>query len=164
VFASLGDTANYFAVPGGTFEGNTTGWSLAGAQVAPGNEPFQVNGLGDSHSLSLAPRGEAVSPTVCINAKTPTWRFFAHAADASAPASKLTVYAQWTDPKTGHAFRLPIAHQNGKDSTAWVATPALDLGKKLPAGVNVNIQLVFDAAANGGAWSIDDVFIDPYAR
>jgi hypothetical protein len=164
VFASLGDTANYFAVSGGTFEGDTTGWSLTGAQVVSGNEPFQVDGLGDSHSLSIAPGGTAVSPTVCINNLAPTWRFFAHAANASASASQLTVYAQWTDPNTGHKFRLPIAHGNGNTYPSWASTPVLTLGKVLPAGVNVNIQLVFAAGANGGSWSIDDVFIDPYAR
>jgi hypothetical protein len=164
VFASLGDTANYFGVPGGTFEGATTGWSLTGAQVVSDNEPFQVAGLGDSHSLSIAPGGTAVSPTVCINNLTPTWRFFAHAANASAPASQLTVYAQWTDPNTGHKFRLPIAHGNGGSYPSWAATPVLTLGKVLPAGMNVNIQLVFQAGANGGGWSVDDIFIDPYAR
>src|SRR5207302_1628138 len=96
-------------------EGDTTGWSLTGAQVAPGNEPFQVAGLDDSHSLSIAPGGVAVSPTVCINSLTPTWRFVARAENASVPATQLTVYAQWADPRTGHAFRLPIAHRNGTD-------------------------------------------------
>src|SRR5947209_3293160 len=142
VFASLGDTSSYFAVPGGTFEGDMSGWSLTGAQVAPRNEPFQVAGLGDSHSLSIAPGGSAVSPTVCINSLTPTWRFFSHAADASSPASQLTVSAQWTDSK-GHTFKLPIAHRTGKDNASWTATPALVLGKALPAGASVNIKLVF---------------------
>jgi hypothetical protein len=164
VFASLGDTASYFAVPGGTFEDAMTGWSLNSAQVASGNEPFQVAGLGDSHSLSIAPGGTAVSPAICINSLTPTWRFFSVAENASAPASQLTVYAQWTDPRFGHTFRLPIAYRNGQTNASWAATPALVLGKLLPVGMNVNIQLVFQAGANGGAWSIDDVFVDPYAR
>jgi hypothetical protein len=164
VFASLGDTASYFAVPGGTFEGDMTGWSLTNAQVALGNDPLQVGGLGDSHSLSIAPGGEAVSPTVCVNNQMPTWRFFAHAADASAPATTLRVLAQWTDPTTGRTFQVPIAFRNGSGHASWTATPALILGKVLPAGVNVNLKFVFVANANGGAWSIDDVFVDPYAR
>jgi hypothetical protein len=164
VFAALGDTADYFALTGGTFESNTSDWSLTGAQVVPGNEPFQVDGLGDSHSLSIAPGGFAVSPEVTINNTTPTWRFFADAGNAAAPATQLTVYAQWTNPSTGHVFKLPIAHRNGKDHGKWAATPALLLGKYLPAGLNVNVQFVFQAGTNGGAWTIDDVYIDPYAR
>ena len=164
VFAALGDTADYFALTGGTFETTTADWSLNGAQVVPGNEPFDVAGLNDTHSLSIAPGGVAVSPAVTINNTTPTWRFFADAANASAPATQLTVYAQWTNPSTGQVLRLPIAHRNGKDHAKWAATPALLLGKYLPKGVNVNVQFVFQAGADGGAWTIDDVFIDPYAR
>jgi hypothetical protein len=164
VFAALGDTADYFALTGGTFETNTADWSLNGAQVVPGNEPFDVDGLGDTHSLSIAPGGVAVSPAVTINNTTPTWRFFADAANASSPATQLTVYAQWTNPNTGQVLKLPIARRNGKDHAKWAATPALLLGKYLPKGLNVDVQFVFQAGANGGAWTIDDVFIDPYAR
>jgi hypothetical protein len=162
VFASLGDTANYFALTGGTFEADTTDWSLTGASVVPGNAPFQA--LAGSHSLSIAPGGVAVSPAVTINNTTPTWRFFAQAADASAPATQLTVYAQWTNPANGYTLRLPIAHRSGKAHASWTATPPLLLGKYLPAGLNVNVQFVFQAGATGGSWTIDDVFIDPYAR
>jgi hypothetical protein len=164
VFASLGDTADYFPLTGGTFEADTSAWSLTGAQVVQGNEPFQVDSLAGSHSLSIAPGGVAVSPAVTINNTTPTWRFFAQAASASAPGSQLTVYAQVTNPNTGTVLRLPIAHRNGKDHTGFVATPPLLLGKYLPAGVNVDVQFVFQAGATGGGWTIDDVFIDPYAR
>jgi hypothetical protein len=164
VFASLGDAADYFALTGGTFEADTADWSLTGAQVVAGNEPFQVDALAGSHSLSIAPGGVAVSPAVTINNTTPTWRFFAQAADASATATQLTVYAQWTNPNTGLTYRLPIAHRNGKDHGSWTATPPLILGKVLPPGVNVDVKFVFKAGANGGGWTIDDVFIDPYAR
>jgi hypothetical protein len=164
VFASLGDTADYFALTGGTFEADTTDWSLTGAQVVTGNEPFQVDSLAGSHSLSIAPGGVAVSPAVTVNNTTPTWRFFAQAADASATGTQLTVYAQWTSPYTGRVFRLPIARRQGKDHTSWAATPPLLLGKYLPAGMNVDVQFVFQAGATGGSWTIDDVFIDPYAR
>jgi hypothetical protein len=163
-FAALGDTANYFALTGGTFEGDVASWSLTGASVVPGNEPFQTDGLGGSHALSIAPGGVAVSPPVTINSTTPTWRFFADAADASAAGTQLTVYAQWTNATNGHTFKLPIAHRSGSAHASWAATPALLLGKYLPAGVNVDVKFVFQAGANGGAWTIDDVFIDPYAR
>jgi hypothetical protein len=161
VFAALGDTANYTPVSGGTFEGDMSGWTLNSASVAPGNEPWQVDGASDSNSLSIAPGGSAVSPTFCVSSKTPTWRFFAHSADASS-STVLHVYAQLTD-KHGRTTQLPIATLSGGYSS-WAATPALVLGKVLPPGLNVNIQFVFIADSNGGAWSIDDVFVDPYAK
>ncbi|MGZ4327747.1 MAG: hypothetical protein ACXVXL_06875, partial [Solirubrobacteraceae bacterium] len=77
VFAALGDTANYTPVTGGTFEGDMSGWTLNSASVAPGNEPWQVDGASDSKSLSIAPGGTATSSTFCVSSKTPSWRFFA---------------------------------------------------------------------------------------
>jgi hypothetical protein len=163
VFAPLGDSANYSAVPGGSFEGDMSGWSLTGASVAPGNEPWSVDGLGDANSLKLAPGATAVSPLVCVSANQPTWRFFAHAAD-SATTTQLHVYVQFSD-KYGHTIRIPAAAPfKGGSYTSWEATPALLLGKYLPKGFSVQVQFVFSPAANGGAWSVDDVFVDPYAK
>jgi hypothetical protein len=162
VFAPLGDSADYSAVTGGSFEGDVSGWSLTGASVAPGNETWNVDGVSDGKSLHIAPGGTAVSPLVCVSAKQPTWRFFAHAADA-APATALHVYAQVTD-KSGRTIRIPAARLKAAGYGSWAATPALLLGKYLTKGFSVQIQFVFTADPNGGAWSIDDVFVDPYAK
>ena len=94
VFATLGDNSLYFAVPGGTFEGDMTGWSLTGASVVSGNEPLYVDGRSDHSSLDIDPGGSAVSPTVCVSSKTPTWRFFAHAVDST---GKLRIAVQLTN-------------------------------------------------------------------
>jgi hypothetical protein len=162
VFAALGDTANYTPVTGGTFEGDMSGWTLNSASVARGNEPWQVDGASDSNSLGIAPGGSAVSPTFCVSSKTPTWRFFAHAADAS-PSTTLHVAAQVVTPG-GHVIQVPLTNLSGSNYSSWAATPALMLGRVLPPGLNVNVRFVFTADSNGGAWSIDDVFVDPYAK
>ena len=162
VFAALGDTANYTPVTGGTFEGGMSGWTLNSASVAPGNEPWQVDGASDSKSLSIASGGSAVSPTFCVSSKTPSWRFFAHAADAS-PGTVLRIYVQTTLPN-GRVLRLPVAKYTGDDYSSWAATPSMVLGKVLPPNFNVNVHFVFAADSKGGAWSIDDVFVDPYAK
>jgi hypothetical protein len=162
VFAALGDTANYTPVAGGSFEGDVSGWTLNGASVAPGNEPWQVDGASDSKSLSIAPGGSATSPTFCVSSKTPSWRFFAHASQPT-PGPSLKVYVQATLPN-GNVIRVPAVFLKGGDYSSWAATPALVLGKVLPPGFNVNVQFVFAASSNGGAWSIDDVFVDPYAK
>ena len=162
VFAALGDTANYTPVTGGTFEGGMSGWTLNSASVAPGNEPWQVDGNSDSNSLSIAPGGSAVSPTFCVSNKTPSWRFFAHAATAS-PGAFLRIYVQATLPN-GRVIQLPVARYSGDDYSSWAATPSMVLGKVLPPNFHVNVRFVFAADSRGGAWSIDDVFVDPYAK
>jgi hypothetical protein len=162
VFAALGDTANYTPVTGGTFEGGMSGWTLNSASLAHGNEPWQVDGAGDSKSLSIASGGSAVSPTFCVSNKTPTWRFFAQAADADS-STVLHVTAQAVTPG-GHVITVPLTNLSGSNYNSWAATPALVLGKVLPPGLSVNVRFVFTADSNGGAWSIDDVFVDPYAK
>src|SRR5690348_15727206 len=52
-FLPWADVASYTLNPGGSFEGGAPGWSLDGASVSGGNEPFNVTAAGDSRSLSL---------------------------------------------------------------------------------------------------------------
>ena len=160
VFATLGDNSLYFAVPGGTFEGDMTGWSLTGASVVSGNEPSYVDGSSDHSSLDIEAGGSAVSPTVCVSSKTPTWRFFAHAVEST---GKLRIGVQLTN-NGGRAVNFAIGSLQGADYTSWAATPALLLGKMLPPGLNVPLRFVFSADSKGSAWSLDDLYVDPYAR
>jgi hypothetical protein len=139
-----------------------SGWTLNSASVVSGNEPWQVDGASDAKSLSIASGGSAVSPTFCVSSKTPTWRFFAHAADASS-STVLHVSAQVVTPG-GHVIQVPLTNLSGSNYTQWAATSALVLGRVLPPGLNVNVRFVFAADSNGGGWSIDDVFVDPYAK
>ena len=162
VFSALGDTANYTPVTGGTFEGDMSGWTLNGASVVPGNEPWQVDESSDSKSLSIPSGVSAVSPTFCVSSKTPSWRFFAHAANTS-PGTVLHVYVQ-TTLSSGRVIQLPVAQYTGNNYSSWAATPGMVLGKVLPPGLSVNVRFVFAADSDGGAWSIDDVFVDPYAK
>ena len=64
-FSQWGDTNNYFLVPGGNFEGTSdqVGWTLSGASLTPGNEPFYVDGSGDSQSLTISAGGPRRRPT-----------------------------------------------------------------------------------------------------
>src|SRR6478736_4631909 len=48
-FAPWNDSNDYFQVPGGSFEGGATGWSLTGgATVKPGGDPFVAHSAGSS--------------------------------------------------------------------------------------------------------------------
>ena len=46
------DPAQYTLLPGGTFESTLTGWTLSGARVVSGNEPYYVHGKSGKQSLS----------------------------------------------------------------------------------------------------------------
>jgi hypothetical protein len=162
VFAALGDNANYTPVSGGTFEGDMTGWTLNNAAVASGNETFYVDGSSDNQSLGIASGGSATSPTFCVSSLTPSWRFFAQSAEGSS-SSVLHVSALATLP-TGHVIQVPITNLSGSNYGSWAATPSLMLGRVLPPGVTIPVRFVFSADSNGSDWSIDDVFVDPYAK
>jgi hypothetical protein len=159
VFSTFGDTANYALVPGGNFEGSTAGWSLNGASVAQGNEPWQVGGASDSQSLNIPAGGSATSPVVCISSLFPKWRFFANAPQGGT----LHIYAQYTT-SWGLSGQVWVANLYGSNYSSWQPTNALPLGSVLPAGTTANVRFVFTTDSWGGsAWNIDDVYVDPYA-
>jgi hypothetical protein len=162
VFSALGDQANYSPLPGGTFEGPLTGWALNGSSVVQGNEPWSVNAPGDSQSLRVPVGAYAVSPTLCLTSQLPSWRFFAHAANGSW-GTQLQVTALWSDIN-GSSGQITATTLNGGGFTSWQPTSVLPLGSVLSPGDVVNVRFVFSAASSGGAWNVDDIFIDPYSR
>ena len=51
--------------------------------------------------------------------------------------------------------------------TAWHPTVPIALSTALSlwnADQSMSVQLVFDPEDSGGAWAIDDVYIDPYSK
>jgi hypothetical protein len=159
-FARFGDTAWYTPVNGGSFEQGTAGWSLSRASVAAGNESYAV--VGGSHSLAIQPDGQAVSPAFCVNIEHPTLRFFAR--QTSGSWAVLNVVLRWTD-SGGRTHDTTVGSlQSG---TAWKPTPVLALGSTLPlwqSGETLSVRLVLKPEPYGGAWAVDDIFVDPRMR
>jgi hypothetical protein len=157
-FAKLGDNALYSLVPGGSFESGAPGWSLTNAAVASGNESY--NAIGGSHSLAIQPQGVAVSPALCVSAEYPSFRFFAR--QTSGSWAVLNVIVRWTDPSGTTHETTSGSLQTG---TSWSASPVMKLGSMLPVQSGpVTVRLIFKPEPYGGAWAIDDVYIDPYRR
>jgi hypothetical protein len=161
-FKSLGDNAQYSLVSNGAFESGTGGWSLTGSATAAGNESYKVHGSSDSKSLSINPTGLAVSPALCVGIEHPSFRFFARRTSGS--WGTLNVKLRWTgsDGKTNETV---VGSLNG--DTSWTASPALALATTLPlwqSGQTASVRIVFDPEDFGGAWAIDDVYVDPYRR
>jgi hypothetical protein len=160
-FQAFGDSSDYFLAPSGSFESGAAGWSLPRASVVSGNESSKGQGFEGSKSLAINALGTAVSPSFCVGVEHPMFRLFARR--TSGTWGTLNVKLRWTD-STG-ATNETVVGSIGSSDTAWHATGRIALSTVLPlwkAGQTASVQLVFDPEDYGGAWAIDDVYIDPY--
>ena len=137
-FAQFGDGNDYFGFANNGFENGSSGWSLSGASIGSGNEPWGVNGGGRS-SLSIGPGGTASSPRVCAALFAPHWRMFAHANGANGSLKAQIVFYGLLGNVTG---LLNFTSFGPSDYGTWAAelgrpvrprTPARDLLRSAPA-------------------------------
>ena len=163
-FSVLGDTADYSLVQNGHFEAGTTGWSNTKAAVASGNETWKVRSKSDAKSLAIQPTGVAVSPAFCVGVEHPNFRFFARR--TSGTWGVLNVKLRWTGAD-GRTNETVVGALSGDPYKSWLASPKLPLATTLPlwqSGQTASVRLVFDPEDFGGAWVIDDVYVDPYRK
>jgi hypothetical protein len=161
-FKGFGDNANYSLVSNGAFESGTGGWSLSGASVVSGNESFKVRAATDAKSLAITPTGRVVSPTFCVSTDHPTFRFFAKR--TSNTWGVLNVSLRW---KVGSGPTNETVVGTVSTGGAWTPTQTFNLSQILGlwnADQVGTAQIVFDPEDYGGAWAIDDVYVDPYTR
>jgi hypothetical protein len=159
-FKRFGDSAAYSLLAGGSFESGAPGWSLTNSKVVGGNESYNV--AGGSHSLAIQPNGTAISPAFCVSTSLPSFRFFAR--QTSGSWAVLNVILRWTDSSGTTHDTTVAALQTG---TSWAVSPILKLATTLPlwqSGSTLSARLVFKPEPYGGAWAIDDVYVDPYSR
>jgi len=154
------DYASYTLVPGGTFESSLTGWTLAGgAKVVSGNEPFDVHGNGESHSLSLPAGSSATTPTMCVTLAHPDLRFFARNTGSSLSALAVSV----TFPTLLGQVTLPVSAVVAGPS--WAPTLPLPIVLNTLALVSpdgtIPVSFRFTPVL-GGNWQIDDTYVDPF--
>ena len=157
------DLADYTALSGGDFETGAAGWSLGGAAVAGGNEPYRVGGANDVHSLAIAAGGSATSPTICVGLNHPTIRFFAKRQSGgwlSLASLRVDVLFETAN---GTVASLPIGTVGGGGS--WqVTSPMLVVANLLPLLPGAKTPVAFRFTAQGADFSVDDVWVDPYQR
>ena len=162
VFLPWLDVANYVLAPGGAAE-SADGWTLTGgAGVAPGNEPWNVHGAGDSSSLSLPSGSSATTGAMCVGIEHPTLRFFAKSSGAG-PLSALKVEVLFED-SLGLVDSLTIGYAG--PSGSWTPTAPYVVGASLlPLLPGSHTPVAFRFTPQGtGSWRIDDVYVDPYGR
>jgi hypothetical protein len=162
-FAAFGDKADYSLAPAGAFESGATGWSLSGSSVASGNESAKVHGAGDAKSLAISATGGAVSPSFCVGIQHPSFRFFARR--TSGTWGVLNVKLRYKDAN-GVTNETTVGSVSAGD-TAWHPTASIALSTVLGlwnGDQSASVQIVLDPEDYGGAWAVDDVYIDPYSR
>ncbi len=150
------DVAWYVPAPDGGFEGGTEDWALTdGARVVVGNNPY----LAGERSLSLPAGASATTAPMCIGIEHPTLRLFAR--NTGAPLSTLTVSVVFSD-LLGVTRSLPVGVIG---AGAWSPTPVMPILVNLLA-LTGDQQVAFRFAApdDGGEWTIDDVYVDPYKK
>ena len=161
VFLPWRDSALYTLSPGGDFETGLSGWTLSGgARTVAGNETFYVGGARDRLSLSLRAGATAVSAPMCIDRTYPSFRFFAR--NTGSATSDLRVEVLWQE---SGATRRSDARLDKKAGALWTPVSSLRLPSgALSTGTLEPVTFRFTAVGAGGAWQIDDLYVDPYMR
>jgi hypothetical protein len=160
-FARWGDTLDYQLAPGGSFEVGAEAWSLNGASLVDENEPWKLNGAGDSRSVKLPPGASATSPVMCVGIHEPVVRFFAR--NNTALLSTLTVEATiQTSPGLHATVPFGVVLPSGKwkpSAQYWMIVNLLPLlpGEKTPVKFTVR-------SVGFGTWWVDDFYVDPKCR
>ena len=161
-FAPWKDSGQYFLAPGGNFEGPMTGWSLAGAAaIASGNESFYVGSSSDSHSLSLPTvTSSATTPLICVTIQSPNLRFFAR--NKGKLSSQLAVYVNYTgaDHKL-HSVKIAGLKGLGGSWTLGSSISFINYVREPLRDGNAWISFTFKPNDSQGAWSMDDLYVDP---
>jgi hypothetical protein len=166
VFKPWLDPLSYTVVPGGTLEDGAAGWSLNGASVVSGNEPWEVHRDGESKSLRIPGGKSATTDTICVGLDHPVMRFFAKSSGDTllgSLASTLTVEVLFED-SAGAVHALPIGVV--LPGSRWSPTlPYPVIANLLPLlpGEQTPVRFRFKAVG-GSAWQIDDVYVDPRSR
>jgi hypothetical protein len=154
-FLGFGDALQYVRVPGGSFEQDLAGWSVAGgAAIVPGNETFYVGSPSDSQSLYLPAGSSVTSPAVCAIHLAPTLRFFLK----NSGSATGTLHVELIVGRNGVGNVLDAG--NVSAGSSWTLSSLLrgDSPRRQAALVQVRLTPVGDQAA----FTVDDLYVDPY--
>jgi hypothetical protein len=169
VFQAFGDSSDYFLAPNGGFESGTANWTVSNASVVTGNESYFLNGGSDTHSLKIAPGGQAVSAPFCIDTTRTGYRFFARQRGTT-PGGSLKVSIRYVG-RDGVTRDQKIDAVAGANYLSWAPSrfwnPSIATQIFKAMGFTdqdtMSIRLVFDADdLSGPAWQVDDLYIDPF--
>ncbi len=158
-FTRFGDWRTYALAPNGNLESGAQGWSLAGgAAVVAGNEPFYVGGTSHRYALRLPSGASATTARMCIDETYPLFRMFVRNTGALSGVLKVQVLLHDWSGRTSTAGSGSVQ----VTSTGW--TLSRDLRIAMVNTTDGGSPVSFRLTAVGGDWSVDDLYVDPYAR
>jgi hypothetical protein len=157
LFAPWQDYGAYTPFQGATFENGASGWSWGnGARIVAGDSNALLSSTG-THAVQVPGGGTARSPWMCVNASTPSMRFFLRRVSGSGTLTIKGVVS------TGAKQVTTLTTIAGAPDV-WQPSPVIVFPPFLTAsttGINVQFQFVADP---GTVFHIDDVELDPYLR
>lgn len=168
-FAAFGDAADYTLAPGGDFEGTLDGWTVDGTASIVTDDVDNLGRGGDSKALRLSAGAQVTSPPVCVTTDYRTLRFFARSMKPATGILAVDVLYPEGDGLLNRV-RVGLLLSSGK----WAPTPVMSSATVLTGVVNAlaaaktattttTLRVRLTAIA-GGAWEVDDVFVDPRLR
>jgi hypothetical protein len=160
-FLPWADPASYVLAPGGTIESGTAGWSVSGgAGAVSGNEPYYVHGAGESSALRMPNGASATTGSMCVGIEHPTVRLFAK--NGGSALSTLRVEVMFEDAFGAvHSATIGVAAGGGN----WQLTPQMPvIVNLLPLLPGDHTPVAFRFTSQGGPWTIDDVYVDPWQK
>lgn len=157
VFAPWLDPASYVLAPGGTAE-SAAGWTLSGgAAIVGGNEPWAIHAADDAHALALPAGASATTATMCVGIQDPDLRFFS----SGSGVGTLRVDVLF-ELASGAVATAPVGVMT---ATGWTPTPVMPLAVSLlPLLPGDHTPIRFRFTAVGSGFTVDDVYVDPWAR
>ncbi len=159
VFLPWLDVASYVQAPGATAESGR-GWTLDGASIANGNEPWYVVSRDDSRSLRIPDGASATTGVMCVGIEHPTLRYFVNQTSSGAVSGTLRTEVLFEGPAGSESLTIGHADGYGWQPTAPMVVTA-NLLPLLPGG---RTPVAFRFTARNGDFQIDDVHVDPWSR
>jgi hypothetical protein len=157
-FAPWSDRSDYFLAPDGALEQGAAGWRRRGtAAVVRSDKPFRVGTAIDRQALRLPAGSSATTAPFCIGVEHRTMRFAANALATSA----LNVDVLYVDAtRIERTVRIGAVTGAGRWAPI-VAVPMIVNALAAARGNAMSVRLRFSPRGSG-AWTIDDVYVDPY--
>jgi hypothetical protein len=160
-FSSWGDQQAYTLLPNGSFENGGNLWALSGgAKVVAGNEPFFLNGRGDSHSLLLPAGSSAYSATMCFALGDWHLRFLMRNVGSQTGSLRVSVIV----PSLLGGLLTILDGGTVSGNGTWQPSPRVQLllcNVTSLLGTRA-VAFRFTPVGRDAAYQIDDVYLDPW--
>jgi hypothetical protein len=175
-FTRFGDYLDYVLAPGGKFDGSIYGWQLAGGA--------KVIATDKSRSLQLPKGASAISPAMCLDLNTPTFRMYHKVVKprtgllggllglvlgnpSAADVRVEVVYPGVASPAWTVMTEFD-GEEGVKAGNGWRLFDPIDLRPELggaePGARMAALRFKVIDAASGESVLLDDVYVDPKRR